>query len=65
MSSFRPQKSLMSTFRFSSYLPYYVFEGLNGTRTGLVRCDNPPRYPREYGSFIKGNLTLSGVKISG
>lgn len=43
MSSFRPQKSLMSTFRFSSYLPYYVFEGLNGTRTRLVRFDNPPR----------------------
>ncbi len=65
MSPFRPQKSLMSTFRFSSYLPYKVFEGLDGTRTRLVRCENPPRYPREYGSLIKGNLTLFGVKISG
>ncbi len=43
MSSFRPQKSLMSTFRFSSYLPYYVFEGLNGTRTRLVGDENGSR----------------------
>ena len=43
MSSFRPQKSLMSTFRFSSYLPYKVFEGLNGTRTRLAGDENGSR----------------------
>ena len=41
MSSFRPQKSLMSTFRFSSYLPYYVFE-VRG-----ARCE-----VREPGSWV-------------
>ena len=58
MSSFRPQKSLMSTFRFSSYLPYYVFEvrgarcevrepGSWVTKTGLVGDENTAHLLRE------------------
>ena len=43
MSPFRPQKSLMSTFRFSSYLPYKGCEVLNGTRTRLVGDGNGAR----------------------
>lgn len=42
MSPFRPQKSLMSTFRFSSYLPYYVFE-VRGARTRLAGDGNGAR----------------------
>ena len=58
MSSFRPQKSLMSTFRFSSYLPYYVFEvrgarcevrerGSRVTKTAVVGDENTARLLRE------------------
>ena len=55
MSSFRPQKSLMSTFRFSSYLPYYVFErawmerepASRVTRTALAGDENTARLLRE------------------